>query len=429
MTAIALNYEARNWQQIFHHRVLCKKFSVLISSRQIGKTELAVAELVYRALEKKADYGFVAPYSIQCRKIFWSRLKKILTPLSQLVEYRETDLICTLPNGSRIFAITAENEGCRGLTLAGLVVDEFDSVRTDVWTNAILPTLASHPDHFIIFIGTLSSSGKLIKLFIDRKDDPDWYCHMVNAVQSGVFSDEQLARFKLEMGDAAFAREFMCDPSPPVENSVLGIQISQVSEDGRIKDFPINPMSEIYTSWDLGFRDHTSIWCFQLVGNYINLIGYHEYAGISLTEICHRLKEIYRHFGTAVLPHDGANTDFTMGVTRKDTIEEMLGCYAEVLPKINPAEGLNFTRLNIPRCVFHKDKCIKGIQRLKDARYVIDQKTQTIADRVVHDDNSHCLDSFRYLCTYVEREYPSNDAYIGNAFQRRSFKPKVIKSL
>lgn len=425
----SLNYTPYKWQARFHHEIGECRFACLISGRQQGKTELAVAELCDRALAKRANYGYLAPTSKQGRTIFWPRLKKIIANLAHECDFRETDLQCRFPNGSVIYCLTGENETARGLSLAGLLVDEYDSIKTSVWQNAILPTLSSFPDHFIIFIGTLSSSGKLWGLYEKNKNDPAWYCSIVNAVASGCFTQEQLDGFLARMGEAAFAREYMCDPNPPVSNSVIGQQIFKAEKEGRIRDIPINPVAEVHTAWDLGFRDATAIWVFQLVGSFIHIIGYHEYSNISLVDICHRLRVKYNNFGIAVLPHDAANTDLTSGVTRKDTIEEILRCYSEVLQKINPAEGLGFVRLNVERCIFHQEKTQKGLQRLKAARYVMDSKTDTITDRVLHDANSHPLDAFRYLCTYIEIEYPTNETHHGGSFRRRIFTPQVTRCI
>ena len=44
---------------------------------------------------------------------------------------------------------------------------------------------------------------------------------------------------------------------------------------------------------------------------------------------------------------------------------------------------------------FSEACCSRGITRLKAARYVMDERTATVLNKVKHDNNSRCLGSFR----------------------------------
>ena len=48
------------------------------------------------------------------------------------------------------------------------------------------------------------------------------------------------------------------------------------------------------------------------------------------------------------------------------------------------------------RCRFEEKECEQGIIRLKSARHVTAPKTGTVTDNILHDENSHALDAFRY---------------------------------
>jgi phage terminase large subunit len=431
---ISLEYKPRPWQQKFHTSAAQKRFALAIVARQHGKTELAVMELIHRALHgpKGVNYGYVCPFAHQTRKVFWPRLKKLLGPLHKYVSYRETDMICTLPNGAKLYGLGGDNEGARGLTLRGMVIDEFDDLSTEVYQAVLLPTMTSFGDDaFTLFIGTLKQNGKLWELYRTRQDDPGWYVQVTKATEAGLMTDEQLDRYRLEMGDTAFMREFLCDPDAPVSNSVVGDLITQAELSGRIPpSLPLQGVGDVHTAWDLGLRDQTSIWFFQLAGHSIHVIDYQEFAGIGLVEIGNRVRKLYRNYGSAILPHDIAIRDYSTGISRLQTFRDLNIGRPEPLKRAPVEDGLNATRLNIPRCVFAQDKCRDGLSRLRQARYAVDTKTGTVLDKVVHDDSSHALDSFRYLCSWVERKHPSTGPRAGQSMTSQFRQvPKVNRTI
>ena len=83
MTTIDLGYRPRQWQKACHQQR--KRFTVLALHRRAGKTELALRELLDKALRFTLDLGlffYVAPQLKQSKAIAWSRLKQIVAPLA-----------------------------------------------------------------------------------------------------------------------------------------------------------------------------------------------------------------------------------------------------------------------------------------------------------------------------------------------------------
>ena len=430
---IDLQYRPREWQQLFHTGSNNTNFALAIVARQHGKTEMAVMELINRALNgpPNVGYGYVCPYMNQTRKVFWDRLKRLLGPLAEYVTFRETDMICTLPNGAKLHGLGGDNEAARGLSLRGLIIDEFDSLNENIWQSVLLPTTASFGDDaFTLFIGTLSRNGKLWDLYKARRDDPSWYVQVTKATDAGLMTEEQLARFRLEMGDSAYMREFLCDPDAPVSNSVVGDLVAQAEIDGRLPHrLPMQGITDVHSSWDIGLRDATSVWMFQLIGREIHIIDYHEFAGIGLIEIANRLNKLRYRWGNAILPHDIAVREFSSGTSRLNTFRELKLGIATPLKRSRIEDTIHDTRANLQRCVFAADKCELGLSRLRQARFAVEAKTGTVMDKIVHDDSSHGLDSFRYLCSWVEKRHPNTGKNAGSSFEQQMEKPKVKRAI
>ena len=433
MTTIKLAYQPRKWQQKYHQGSHGKKRSVLICSRQIGKTWSSIAELVDRAIQSPESTvsAYVCPFVSQARRVAWSRLKAHLFPMIKHCQVRETDLSITLPGNRKIVLLGADNESARGMSIRNILFDELDNIPQTIIQEVFLPTLNAHGEEAtIMYIGTLSGGkSRLWELLQRHKADDEWFCMVQPGSTAGLFSEKWLAQQKIEMGKSAYLREIECDPKAPVANAVLGELMQDVESEKRIRTFPVRNTAEIITGWDLGIRDFTAVWFGQLVGNWIELVDYREYSGIGLSEVMNRILQDYRRhrLGATILPHDILNRELVSGASRLDLFEERWDGYTEVLsPAPGIADTLNSTRLNLHRCVFESARCELGIGRLKSAKYKVDPRTGTVSDRIVHDDNSHCLDAFRGMLHWVERQYPSTRP---GSFDTQHKIPKVLGSL
>ena len=81
---VSLDYTAREWQRQCH--INKKRFSVYALHRRSGKTELAIMELIDKAMKtdkELAMFVYVAPFLRQAKAIAWARLKQKLEPLTQ----------------------------------------------------------------------------------------------------------------------------------------------------------------------------------------------------------------------------------------------------------------------------------------------------------------------------------------------------------
>jgi hypothetical protein len=416
-STISLDYQPRKWQKTAHEGLRGKKYGCLITSRQIGKTTASIAMLCSRALAgpPHTAHCYLAPTANQARRICWSQLKERLAPLGTKVKFRESDLVVTLPGDRKIFVIGAEQgDNIRGASFRSIFADEFDSISDEFWRSVMIPTTAAHGDQaFILFIGTIGGGiSKLWNMYIQHKADPDWFCMCVPASKSGCFTPEELEEKRRQMSEAAYMREMEADPNAPVENAVLGREVKACQDDNRIVDLPYRQGYAVHTCWDIGIRDFTSVWGFMIVGRMIEVLFYREYSEIGMLEVMARLKEEFRHYtwGEATLPHDAKNRD-------KLTADSILGAFWEQWPGTayapksapNPIATLQSTRTNFPRLTFDEVNCDHGIKRLKTARYVVNAKTGTVTDTILHDDNSHCVDAIRLGMWRLESLYPVSE--------------------
>lgn len=149
------------------------RFVVLAAGRRFGKTVLAIVKMITKALEtKKALIWYVAPTYKQAKMIAWEMLLE-MTPKNLIAKKNEVELQIVLINGSAICLKGADNEdSLRGAGLDFAVLDEYASMKPNVWQEIIRPMLSDRQAP-ALFIGTPKGKNHFWELFVkgERKQD------------------------------------------------------------------------------------------------------------------------------------------------------------------------------------------------------------------------------------------------------------------
>lgn len=213
-------------------------------------------------------------------------------------------------------------------------------------------------------------------------------------------------RRKLEQADPdAYAHIWEGQPDTRRSGAVYAKQLAKAREDGRITRVPYDPGCEVFTAWDLGFGDATSIWWLQYVGRELRWLEYYENAGEQLDHYAQVVKSKpynYARLG-AYLPHDGAH-----GNIRGDSVSKQLttlGVGNIVLTRETDIQpGIELLRQTIAYSVFDADKCKDGIHALENYGYEWDEDRAIFKSKPRHDWTSHAADSARYAAIAAGRE-------------------------
>src|SRR6185295_19624149 len=102
--------------------------------------------------------------------------------------------------------------------------------------------------------------------------------------------------------------------------------------DGRITGVAYDDAAPVHTAWDIGYRDDTAIWFYQVVRNEIHVIDYHASSGQTIAFYTKLVSDKPYRYGQHWLPHDARAKTLASG--GKSVIEQL-------------AEGLDFKKLAI----------------------------------------------------------------------------------
>lgn len=394
---IVIPYKPRDAFKAFHARKT--RFACMVCHRRAGKTVAAINDVVKSAVEEgKRDgrYGYIAPYLSQAKEIAWDYLKHYAEPL--IVKKAEfPEMAVWLANGSRIRLYGADNpDAIRGGYFDGVVGDEFQLWRPQVWGEIVRPMLADRKGWGVL-IGTIKGRNLLWQMYQAAQIDPEWFSLYLKASQSGIIPEDELQALRMTMTANQYAQEFECDPDAAIEGSYYGEEMKQAEADQRVTGVPYEERALVCTAWDLGIADLTSIVWWQQVGREIRVIDYYEGAGQSLAHyasiVASKPYKYERHY----LPHDAEAKELGTGKTRVETLRE-LGIASQVVPLQKVEDGINAVKMTLSQCWFDARKCGDLVEHLKQYRAEYDKRLGVVKANPVHDIHSHGADAFRYAC-------------------------------
>ena len=224
---VDLGYKPRAWQRECHTRR--RRFTVLALHRRAGKTELALRELVDKALRCPLDlpqFFYVAPLLKQAKAIAWARLKQIVAPLVArgMAEISESELyVRLLTNSALIRVYGADNpDAMRGVRLDGVVMDEVAQMSPEVWQDVIQPALSDRKG-WALFIGTPNGINLFSQLFFGAAGKPEWYAAVYTVYDTEALDPAEVERLRQDMSEQSFAREYLCDFSAAGTDQLISL--------------------------------------------------------------------------------------------------------------------------------------------------------------------------------------------------------------
>jgi phage terminase large subunit-like protein len=186
-----------------------KRFKVVSAGRRFGKSRLAAWILIIKALQStEKDVFYIGPTFQQAKDIMWNMLKELLQGTELIEQTHENTATMTLTNGRKISLKGSDRpDTLRGVGLAYVVLDEYASMKVEVWEQIIRPTLADVKGG-ALFIGTPAGKNHFYDLFLEAEKDKDWDTFQFNSTDNPLIDPEEVAVARRTMSTQAFRQEF-----------------------------------------------------------------------------------------------------------------------------------------------------------------------------------------------------------------------------
>lgn len=388
---------------------------ILVYHRRAGKDLTILNIAVMACFQRVGSYYYMFPEISQARKAIWEgqddsgRRFIDYFPKSIIKKINHTRMTVEFINGS-VFRICGSDRynSLMGTNPVGVVFSEYSLQNPAAW-DFFRPILIQNKG-WASFIYTPRGKNHGYDLLQMAKNNPKWYVDVKSIKDtkrhdgSPVISEEMIQEERESgMPEALIQQEYYCSFDAANVGCIYEKEYQLALDEGRIRNIEINPRAPVFTAWDIGYTDATSVWFMQQGdGNSLNLIYYLEDNFQGPHYYLEKLKEISRQlnivYAQDFLPHDCYATNFQAGgKTTADTFR-MYSRQTVRVPKLSLAEGIASVRYLFPRLNFNEKYCQQGIECLRSYRKIWKDKEKSWSKNPEDGWASHGADALRMLC-------------------------------
>lgn len=397
---ITIPYVPREAFKAFHNR--SQRWAALIAHRRrSGKTVASINDLIRAAVTCKTAnplFGYIAPFRMQAKSVAWGYLKHYARPITESVN--EGELTVRLINKAEVRLFGADNaDALRGLGFDGVLNDEFGDFAPSVYGSVIRPALADKGG-WCVFMGTPKGKNQFWDIAERaRLNKEEWFYLNLPASKSGILPESETNELKAQLSQDQYMQEMECSFEAAILGAFYGVEMRELTEKGHVGDFPYDPKLTTYTAWDIGHRDDTSIWWFQVLRNEIHVIDFHTVSGSGVEDLGKFVASKPYHYTMHYLPHDARAKTFASN--GKSTIEQLISILGfdklSIVPSLSVQDGIQAVRMSLPHCYFHEEKTQPGVEALRQYEREYDEDTKAFRVSPKHNWASNPADAFRML--------------------------------
>jgi phage terminase large subunit len=387
---------------------------ICILHRRAGKDKTMFNLMVKKAVERVGVYYYFFPEYAQGRRVIWDGIDgsgfKFLDHIPEpLVQSKNgTNMKLELTNGSVIQIMgTDKFDKVRGSNPVGCVFSEYAFQNPKAW-NIIRPILRENGG-WALFNSSTNGKNHFYEMYQMAMKNPNWFVMNYNVEQTfdengnRYITDEMVQEERDSgMSEEMIQQEFYNSWTANTEGFYYLSLLEDLETNKQITTVRHDPTVPVETWWDIGVHDSTTIWFTQIVNKSLHIIDYYSSNNKGLdhyAKVLQSKKYIYRSHN---FPHDMINMEFGTGRTRYEVAEELFkGTRLDLIRKLPVQEGINAARMILPNCYFDKEKCLEGLDGLKNYQKEWDDKNQVFRNTPLHNWASHPADAFRYLAIGV----------------------------
>lgn len=392
------------------------KRAIEIAHRRWGKDDVILHRAAVAAHERPATYWHCLPEYAQARKAIWNAvnphngIRRIdeAFPHELRENTNDQEMFIRFKSGSTWQVIGSDRyNGLVGAGVAGVVFSEWALCNPASW-GYISPMMREN-NGWAAFITTPRGRNHAKSMYEMALSNPGWFAEISSVTDTKRFTEAELeeilqtdyvSMFGEDIGRAQFEQEYLCSFNAAILGAFYAREMVNVRKEGRVVDIEAIPDRPVHRAWDIGVRDDTSIWWFQMVGTQVYILDCYTANGVGVdhyaTVIEERKKQHGWTDGTDFVPHDARVKEWGTGRTRVETMQG-LGLHPQVVSQASKLDGINAVRKTLPRCVFHPRTEAEGMSALEQYRREWDDDKKAFKENEIHDWASHLADAFRYM--------------------------------
>jgi hypothetical protein len=391
------------------------KRSMAVWHRRAGKDEVCLHHTCIAAWERVGNYWHCLPEFLQGRKAIWTAInahtgKRRIDeafPKELRENTNDNEMFIRFRNGSTWQVIGSDRfDATLGAGVAGIVYSEWALANPSAW--AYHRPMLEENNGWATFITTPRGRNHALAMFQHAQQSRDWFAQLLTVADTRSLGPAALAEalkeyqalYGADVGNAQYRQEYFCDWNAAILGAYWALEMAQVRAEGRILECEAIAKQPVHRAWDLGVRDDTSIWFFQVQGSQVVVLDHYANSGAGVEHYADEIEKRERQYGwkrgTDYVPHDAKIKEWGSGKTRVETMQT-IGLRPQLVPHATFADGIEAARRTLPLCVFHPRTEATGIAALEQYRREWDDEKKAFKASDVHDWTAHPAAAFRYL--------------------------------
>jgi phage terminase large subunit len=411
-----------------------RKRAFAVWHRRAGKDSTMLNTLAVSSQMRVGTYWHLLPTLNQSRKVVWNgidsqgrRMIYQAFPPEMVESSNESEMTLKLKNGSVYQCVGSDNyDALVGSNPLGVVLSEWALSEQDAW-NFIRPILAENGG-FAAFITTPRGKNHAYDLWKTAQASKDWFASRMTVNDTyredgtPVISKDIIEMERAEgVAEEIIQQEYFCSWEGILYGSIYGKILAKYEATNQLT-FQYDPDQLVFTAWDLGRRDATAIWFYQIVGGEVHVIDFLSGTGGDVDSWLEEMSKLPYAYGTPALPHDANAKTFA---TKHTVFERFIaeGYKPYLVKNIRRSQGIQAVRSILPHVYFNvgNPRVADGLAHLAAYHYEYDQKTKSFSTEPAHDEHSHPADAFRMLAL-------SSNVMDMSTNNRRSISPRTYKT-
>lgn len=424
---------------------------ILSYPRRGGKDLTSAMFLAREAMRKPGTYWILAPTKTWAARIYWSGISEIkfkdpvtgkmtsrkgsildiAVPAEVRKKTNHSEYTIYLHNGSKIILGGTDEGSFVGQTGNGFILSEY-SLHKEGVLPLINPIITESGGWMLVNGTQREPDNQLNRLIESTQDNRDWYTIWCGPEQIKTYywvsppnpetgerefninpelegKRDPITKVKYEniqdlvdvepWKKVIYQREYLNIPLAVEEGSYYEKQLKELEENNRITDDGVyfDSNKPVYTAWDLGMNDSTSIVFFQLdeEGNPI-IIDFYDDSGHGVGHYIQMIKHKPYVYGNHLVPIDASRRSYQLGTDLVEFCRQTFNFKMQKLPKtMSLRADIELVRDTLPRCRFLKSNTVNLVKSL----YAYSENPNT--GKPSHNDASHASDAFRYMCVAI----------------------------
>lgn len=204
-----------NWAE--PHFKTRKRFHLVVAHRKAKKTKVAFSFLAFKAMQKAGHYWYIAQSQSICKENIWNNGYIYSSIPKDLIVARDasrlmTKIKCLNGGYSFIYLKGADRPDLmRGPTPFGVVIDEYATLKPEVWYEIVSPIIYANPEAWVWICGTFKGANHFYELYLDAVSHQDaWQVTFLPASKSGIIPPAALEEARKSSRQEVYDQEYEC---------------------------------------------------------------------------------------------------------------------------------------------------------------------------------------------------------------------------